>query len=327
MKLIHKIHAAGSLASAILLKRRIPLIVAWSLTNRCNKRCLYCATWKNAGKELNTDSILSLIDQFGQLGTRIISFTGGEPLMRDDIGSIVNHIKQKDMYVKINTNGAFLPKKITRLKLVDEIKLDLDGPPEIHDMIRGQNSYNEVIEAIRVAKKHTIKVSLITVVSKYNIRSIGHILEVAKKYDAIVDFQPARDRIYKTSDPNPIAPSANEYKEVMRELITRKKKGESVANSISCLSHLSHWPEGQTLHCRNRRLSCRIEPNGDMVLCGLHPYNEMAQVSNCKDVGVKKAFNALPEVVCKHCWCAPRIELNYLLKCDMNSLWNMLCIK
>ena len=63
-------------------------VVAWEVTRRCNLKCLHCrASAKNIPyfDELDTSEALSLVSSFTQMGTPLIIFTGGEPLLRQDI--------------------------------------------------------------------------------------------------------------------------------------------------------------------------------------------------------------------------------------------------
>ena len=88
MKIKDKIFIGHSILKSKLLKKSSPLTVGWSLTNRCNHECKYCGIPNVKSNELTTEQIFSIIDELSELGTKIIQFTGGEPLLRDDIGKI-----------------------------------------------------------------------------------------------------------------------------------------------------------------------------------------------------------------------------------------------
>ena len=86
------ISLTGAVLQAKILRRRIPFAVSWALTYRCNAKCLYCRIQDIDLKELGIKEILSILDELAAMGTRWISFTGGEPLLRDDIGEIIDYI-------------------------------------------------------------------------------------------------------------------------------------------------------------------------------------------------------------------------------------------
>ena len=82
---------AGAIMKLRVLKKNTPIVVSWSLTNRCNSKCKYCSRWKQETAELNTKQIFSIIDELSKMGTRRIIYTGGEPLIREDIAEIINY--------------------------------------------------------------------------------------------------------------------------------------------------------------------------------------------------------------------------------------------
>jgi len=250
MKLESKVLAALRLLTVVFLKRRIPLFVGWILTTRCNKQCKYCSIWDRREVELDINTIISVVGQLSRLGTKFISFSGGEPLLRDDIGEIVDCASCHRMYVKINSNGALFVQKVHKLRKLDEIRLSLDGPEEIQDEIRGKDSYRETIAAAVEAKKNRIIVGFNTVLSKHNLACLSFILDVAKKFEAKVIFQPATSFLLGGDKTNPVAPSRNDYKRAITMLINAKEKNRHIANSFSGLRYLYHWPYAvRKMHC------------------------------------------------------------------------------
>ncbi len=84
---------------ANLFGRRIPLSVMYSVTNRCPSQCAYCNIPNRKQRELTTKEAFSLIDQLVEAGTQRLALWGGEPLVRDDIGSIIDYAKIKGLYL------------------------------------------------------------------------------------------------------------------------------------------------------------------------------------------------------------------------------------
>ena len=73
----------------------IPLNVMISVTNRCPARCSYCNIPNRQQREMATDELISLFDQLKKLGTQRIALWGGEPLIRDDIGYLIDYAKRE----------------------------------------------------------------------------------------------------------------------------------------------------------------------------------------------------------------------------------------
>jgi len=99
----------------MVFKKRFPLAVGWNITYRCNLQCKYCGWWENRASELNTKDIIGLIKELAFLGTKFISFSGGEPLLREDLGDIIDFCKMKGIYVSINSNGTLVKEKIKNI--------------------------------------------------------------------------------------------------------------------------------------------------------------------------------------------------------------------
>ena len=67
-----------------------------TVTRACNLRCAYCAVWDDPPPEMDTVSLLGLIDQVAAAGSERLSRGGGEPMLRDDVGQLVDGIAQLD---------------------------------------------------------------------------------------------------------------------------------------------------------------------------------------------------------------------------------------
>ncbi len=305
MRLKNKISITKAICGARLYKKKTPLMVSWALSYRCNRRCIYCRIWELSRQELNTSEVISMVDKLSSLGTQCITFTGGEPLMREDIGEIITYASGKGLFIKINSNGSMIPRRIPALEHLNSLSLSLDGPQEIQDYIRGEGSYAEVIEAVRVAKSYGINVSFLTVLSKINLNYIDFILESAKKFKVAVLFQPATSLLLGSGKKNPISCSSDEYEQAISKLIANKRMNRyNILNSTKGLGHLYHWPNQRSLPCAAGKISLRVEPNGQIYSC------------------FKQAFYNLPDISCKDCWCGTQVEINYLAAWNINAILN-----
>ena len=303
-----------------LLKKRVPLFVSWAITRQCNRRCAYCGLWENnpAG-ELSTRAALFIIDALGKLGTKVISFTGGEPLLRQDIGRLLAHAHAKGIETKMNSNGDLAKARIDELVDLDVLTLSLDGPQDIHDAIRGEGSYHNVMQAAQAARSCGIKIEFATVITKANIGYFGSILEKAKEYAAKVTFQPATVNLLGGGSANPLVPSQEAYWDAIDKLIMRKSRGERrIGNSIACLRHLRNWPNPTRIQCASGSLSLRIEPNGDVLYCSRMSALTLSQ--NAATADLPTIFAQLKPLACDQCWCASRVELNLLASLSIGAV-------
>lgn len=133
-----------------------PLILQVQVTKRCNLSCFYC--YRDAENikdkdDMTLQTFKCLIDQASQLGTRWVRLLGGEPLIRNDIGQMVDYVKSKGMLCEMNTNGYFLTQRIHQLTNLDSLVISIDGAEHTHDLCRGKGSYHVAITALDLAKQ------------------------------------------------------------------------------------------------------------------------------------------------------------------------------
>ena len=78
-------------------------------TNRCNSRCVSCDWWKSSGDdELTVEEIDRLAGSLASLGTRLVLFSGGEPLLRPDVFEIAALFRRRSMTLHLHTSGVLL---------------------------------------------------------------------------------------------------------------------------------------------------------------------------------------------------------------------------
>ncbi|MBN2482644.1 MAG: radical SAM protein [Candidatus Omnitrophica bacterium] len=299
--------------------KKIPLLVSWALTSRCNLRCVYCGVWETPQKELSTDVVIEKIVDFFQLGTRFISFTGGEPLLRDDLGKIIAYCKKKGIYVSVSSNGWDVKKKIDSLQKVDLLSLSIEGNRSVHDTIRQEGSYDKVLEAAECARRHNIPLNFAATLTRLNLDQIDFLLTTAQSYQATITFQPlTTSLLYCAHQDNPLLPSFEEYSAAIKKLLILKKKNIYITNSSACLRHFAHWPGPYPLRCRADYFSCRVQSSGDVCVCNR---NQKTRI-NIVDNGVAEAFQRLVAGHCSSCWCAQRVEMSLLYGLHPEAIWN-----
>ncbi|MDF2870756.1 MAG: moaA2 [Anaerocolumna sp.] len=106
-----------------------------SITDRCNLRCVYCmpkegVTFLPHSAIMTYEEIVTIAECFGELGIRKIKLTGGEPLIRKDVSSLVGKLKQVNGIEKVTltTNGIYLEEHLEALAKagIDGINISLD---------------------------------------------------------------------------------------------------------------------------------------------------------------------------------------------------------
>ena len=87
---------------------RHPEGVTFELTYGCNLRCVHCfnPTHRILPSELSTPEVLRLLDQLADFGVMTVTFTGGEPSLRPDIGAILNRARRQGLLTRLLTNAT-----------------------------------------------------------------------------------------------------------------------------------------------------------------------------------------------------------------------------
>ena len=103
---------------------------------RCNLDCTYCNEFDDTSKPVPLDEMKRRLDLLAEMGTSIITISGGEPLLHPDLDDIVRHIRERGMIAGLITNGFFLNKdRIQRLNEagLEHLQISIDNavPDEV----------------------------------------------------------------------------------------------------------------------------------------------------------------------------------------------------
>ncbi len=310
-----------------LLGQRIPLLMSFNLTFRCNLRCSYCAAPTLKVPQMDTDEVKNAIDQCYAMGTRWITFSGGEPLMRKDIRTLIDHSMDKGIVTFISTNGTLVPKRIDDIRRIDRVTISLDGAGEVHDRVRGEGSFEQAIRAIETCQENGLDVALTCVLSKLNLESLDDVLELAAKYGVTCMFQPATPWLDSSTDPNPIAPPTEGYRAAVQHLMRRKKAGGPITNSMAGLKYLADWPESRRIFTTAGKVTCSIEPDGKMLASHLTQADTLEQEVD-RSIPLREVFQKLPvKRTADQSWCGPILELDLLFALNPSAILNAIRIQ
>lgn len=325
------VEVGNAFLAALVFRRGRPLMTAFNVTFRCNLRCSYCGVDQLEYTELTAGQQKEMLRELHALGGRWITFSGGEPLLRKDLLDVIDYaVDTLGMHVFLSSNGRFVPKYIDRLTKVDKISISLDGPPDVHDAVRGEGSFQRAVDAIVAARARGINVSLTCTISSLNSDRLDEVIDFANEHKVWVMFQPATLWLEAVNaEKNPIAPEPDALRSALDHLITRKRAGAPIANSVVGLRHLRKWPVASRLGrvCTAGLLTATIEPDGRYVACGFDGREFHADLP-APDAPFTQRYHAAtpPATCCNECWCAPLVELNLVLNLNPAAILNMLRI-
>jgi len=178
-----------------------------SLTDRCNFRCFYCLPHGEppiAPKEqmLSFEEIEYVCEIFVSLGIEKIRLTGGEPMLRRDIETIIrklSRLKSSGLQdLALTTNGYYLPDRAQSLKDagLDRVTISLDSlKRDVFKRMTGVDVLDKVLNGIAAAKKaglEPIKINAV-IVRGHNEHEVADFAAFAREYDVkmrFIEFMP-----------------------------------------------------------------------------------------------------------------------------------------
>lgn len=159
----------------------------------CNLECVYCYAEERTkeGLPLTKEEYMKLIDDLGDINQYLnIEFTGGEPLLNKNTIEIAEYAKSKGHTTRLLSNATPISEKnAARIALAfDHIRISLDGSSsEVNDPLRGEGTFKQITEAIRLLEKNKANVQVAMTVTKSNIHNIE---EANLKFGSKLTFQP-----------------------------------------------------------------------------------------------------------------------------------------
>lgn len=130
-----KVREAAFIARG-LASTKHPVLAHVIPMRRCNLACGYCNEYDNFSQPVSLDEMKARLDKLADLGTSIITISGGEPMMHPQINEIVRHIRKRGMIAGLISNGYYMrPERIKELNEAGlqylQISIDNVNPDEV----------------------------------------------------------------------------------------------------------------------------------------------------------------------------------------------------
>jgi MoaA/NifB/PqqE/SkfB family radical SAM enzyme len=152
-----------------------PHHVQWMLTYRCNYRCKSCDVWREqkSMKELSTEEVKAGLDVLRRMGVIEIVFSGGNPLLREDVGEIIGYASRY-FITTVYDNGSQAVKKINALRKADFVAISLDTLNEKkYDYLKGiHGAWKKALNAVQTLHNQGITVGVSPTISQLNMHEI-----------------------------------------------------------------------------------------------------------------------------------------------------------
>ena len=308
------------------LNIRRPLSVQILVTKFCDMTCNMCFTYPIDSKEKfkNTiepsfEQLKYLIEESCKIGAQVIIPFGGEPLIRKDIGKIIDEIKRRNKYCILYTNATYLRDRIDEIRAVDQLVISIDGDEPTHDLIRGKGSYKKCIDGIELALEKGFVLRLHTVLTKDTLNTLPHMTSLSRKYDVMINYGFTDATASTKPIKDQFVPSRKEVVKFLQELLEAKLSGIKIATPASVIKELIRvmevWPiEGHTLtkdeakkfkylripKCGLFTSNIYVDSDGRAYPC-LPLWGQEGHGPNVYDVGLQKAWDHYNNLKCHQC--------------------------
>ena len=139
--------------------KNTPNLMSFAVTDVCNAACGHCSFYSGGKKDprpvVTLEQAVSLLRSAQELGVSVINFTGGEPLMREDLPAIIKSVDKDLSTTAMFTNGWYLKERCKELKRagLDSLYVSVDSSdPKTHDKMRGvPGLFDRAVEGLQQA--------------------------------------------------------------------------------------------------------------------------------------------------------------------------------
>jgi radical SAM protein with 4Fe4S-binding SPASM domain len=183
--------AAGSLGQGCIGFPAHPVL---EITAACNLRCIHCHTTggQRADDELTTEEVKRLIGQLAEVREfRMLAFTGGEPLVREDLFEVLAYAKARGFTNTLATNGTLIDDDVAcRLRDCGVVigAVSLDGfDAETHDYVRNQpGAFEAALRGIRALQQAGIPLHINITAMEYNLEQLEPLMTLVDELNAAI---------------------------------------------------------------------------------------------------------------------------------------------
>ena len=260
---------------AWLVARRMPVLVNFEVTLRCNARCSFCDYWQT-DPATKSRELASFADAARYFRPALITFTGGEPLLRRDLESLVAAVRAEAglTYIMLLTHGGMLSverARSLRAAGVHQFNISLDYLDERHDRARGipglAKKIFATVQGMRADGMDAIRFN--TVIKNDNLDQIMPIVRRAEELGCGVNLSVYTDSKNGNRDLLLQELPAEQVDALAAELLAFKRRRRGViTNSDHYLSQLPRYVRGEmTEPCQSGVRTVHLNPTGHVKRC------------------------------------------------------------
>ena len=252
-----------------------PFFLAHAATFGCNSKCKMCTYWRltpRMKEDMPTEEVFTMLDDAYDFGMRGYYLFGGEPLIRKDIGELVDYAKRRGFLTTMNTNASLLASKAQALRNLDFAFVSVDYFDAYHDYIRGRKgSFDDAMRGIRrIREVGNTRVVLVTTISTLNPDAVEPMARLARDLGVGISYnfvEPTLDFGLTSSDDSPnmsLGITRDRLRGYYGELLELKRKGYPLMETEYVLRHFA---EGRPWTCHFPKMFVYVSPDKKIFDC------------------------------------------------------------
>lgn len=164
-----------------------PRLLFWETTAACNLRCIHCRRLdvleRADPNQLTTAEAREMIDELGRMETRVLVFSGGEPLVREDLFDLARYAVERNLAPAVATNGTTVDEAVAKDLLaagVLRVSVSLDGASaETHEALRGRGSFARALAGLEHLRRVGISTQVNATVTRKNRHELDDLYRLA----------------------------------------------------------------------------------------------------------------------------------------------------
>lgn len=279
----------------------LPFSLVAELTYRCPLRCPYCSNptnLKDYQSELSTEDWLRVIRQARQLGILQFGLTGGEPLLRADLDRLVETAAELGLYTTLVTAGTlFTRERAIQLKQLglDHVQISIQDSRSLEsDRIAGCRSFDQKLNAARLAKELGFPLTLNFVLHRQNLDRVEEMLALAEQLNADrVELANTQYYGWAWHNRTALLPTREQFASAEQAVRAAQQRGRIPMGILYVIpDYYSDYPKPCMGGWGNRTLI--ITPTGDGLPCQAAMTIPGLEFGNVRDRSLEWIWNEAP---------------------------------
>ena len=277
-----------------------PLWLLAELTYRCPLQCPYCSNPLEIAKytdEISTEDWVRVMQQARKMGATQMGFSGGEPLVRQDLEELIQEARHLGYYTNLITSGVGMDEaRVKRFKDagLDHIQISFQASnEELNNFLGGTKSFQHKYEMARIVKKYDYPMVLNIVIHRKNIDQMRDILDMTVELNAdYVELASTQYYGWSRINVDHLLPTREQLAKAEKIAMEYQEKLKGTSKIIYVIPD---YFENRPKPCMNGwgAIFLTIAPDGTALPC--HEAGQLPiEFPNVKDYSIEELWNSSP---------------------------------